>query len=99
MAKATEPIASLGVTRNRSRLRGSSSLSVTVTASQPRNSPETPPIKPMNPDSLRNCPTIWPSEAPMALRTPISRVRSFTDMVMVLMTESPPTKSAMIAIP
>ena len=35
----------------------------------------------------------------MALRTPISRVRSLTDMVMVLITESPPTISEMMATP
>ena len=35
----------------------------------------------------------------MALRTPISRVRSLTDMVMVLITERPPTKRAMMAMP
>ena len=35
----------------------------------------------------------------MALRMPISRVRSFTDMVMVLTTESPPTRSEMMAMP
>ena len=35
----------------------------------------------------------------MALRTPISRVRSLTDMVMVLITERPPTIREMMAMP
>ena len=70
-----------------------------VAASQPKKRPETPPIRPITPASVKNWRTIWPSDAPMALRTPISRVRSFTDMVMVFMTDRPPTKSAMMATP
>ena len=66
---------------------------------QPRNSPVTPPMRPMMPASAKNCRTIWPSEAPMALRMPISRVRSLTDMVMVLITESAPTTRAISATP
>ena len=81
------------------QVRGSEGLLATVAAIQPRNSPVSPPMRPMTPASLRNCRTIWPSEAPMALRTPISRVRSLTDMVMVLITESPPTNSEMMATP
>lgn len=34
----------------------------------------------------------------MVLRTPISRMRSLTNMVMVLIAESPPTISEMMAI-
>ncbi len=53
----------------------------------------------MKADSPRNWPTICRCEAPMALRMPISRVRSSTDMVMVLTTDSPPTSREMSATP
>ena len=52
----------------------------------------------MTADSATNCDMIWPSEAPIALRMPISRVRSLTDIVIVLMTERPPTSSEIAPI-
>ena len=44
--------------------------------------------------SIRNCTRISRRRAPMALRTPISRVRSVTEMVMIAITPMPPTISA-----
>ena len=52
----------------------------------------------MTADSAMNCPMICPSDAPIALRTPISRVRSETDIVIVLMTDRPPTSSEIAPI-
>ena len=42
----------------------------------------------------RNCTRISRRRAPSALRTPISRVRSVTEMVMMAITPMPPTISA-----
>ena len=43
--------------------------------------------------STRNCHRIVPRVAPSALRTPISRVRSVTEIIMMAMTPTPPTRS------
>ncbi len=40
-----------------------------------------------------------PGRAPMALRNPISRIRSVTDTNMMFITPMPPTSNAMIAMP
>ena len=57
----------------------------------------TPPQSPISAASAMNWRMMAPRVAPMALRTPISRVRSEIDIVMVLMIESVPTTSAMSA--
>ena len=44
--------------------------------------------------SIRNCTRISRARAPSALRTPISRVRSVTEIVMIAITPMPPTISA-----
>ncbi len=44
--------------------------------------------------STRNCQRISRRFAPRAFRTPISRVRSVTDTIMMAMTPMPPTRSA-----
>ena len=44
--------------------------------------------------SIRNCTRISRRRAPIALRTPISRVRSVTEIVMIAITPMPPTISA-----
>ena len=44
--------------------------------------------------STRNCQRIVHWVAPSALRTPISRVRSVTEIIMIAMTPIPPTISA-----
>ena len=41
--------------------------------------------------STRNCQRIVPRVAPSALRTPISRVRSVTEIIMIATTPTPPT--------
>ena len=43
--------------------------------------------------STRNCQRIVPRVAPSALRTPISRVRSVTEIIMIATTPTPPTIS------
>ena len=65
-------------------------------------SPTSTPIMPPSPastvDSSRNCSRIARRVAPMALRIPISRVRSVTDTSMMFATPIPPTISEMPAI-
>ena len=56
--------------------------------------PSTPPAEVRNTASSRNCQRISIRRAPSALRTPISRVRSVTLIVMMLITPMPPTISA-----
>ena len=51
---------------------------------EPSNTPAVPPSRPMTTDSTRNSPTAPRRVSPMARMTPISPVRSNTDMVMVL---------------
>ena len=60
--------------------------------------PSSTPTVPPNPASVtassRNCVRILDWRAPMALRTPISRVRSVTLTSMMFITPMPPTSSA-----
>ena len=65
----------------------------------PIASPVRPPTNPMRADSATNCRMIAPWLAPMALRMPISRVRSATDIVIVFTTDRPPTSSEISAMP
>ncbi len=62
---------------------------------RPGASPSTMPISPPSSDSTvastRNCTRMCRSCAPMARRTPISRVRSVTDTSMMFMMPMPPT--------
>ncbi len=62
------------------------------------NAPPLPSAIPMSPpitvtviDSIRNCQRISRRVAPSALRTPISRVRSVTEIIMIATTPTPPT--------
>ena len=48
-------------------------------------------------DSIRNCSRMSEGVAPMALRMPISRVRSVTDTSMMFMMPMPPTSREMTA--
>ena len=57
----------------------------------PQMMPSTPPVEVRKIASIRNCHNTSVRRAPSALRTPISRVRSVTVMVMMLMTPMPPT--------
>ena len=57
----------------------------------PRMMPTTPPREVRNTASSRNCQRISRRRAPSALRTPISRVRSVTLIVMIAITPMPPT--------
>ena len=52
-----------------------------------------PPKRQMLAASIRNCSRMLLRLAPMALRTPISRVRSATDTNMMFMMPMPPTNS------
>src|SRR5213596_2573131 len=60
----------------------------------PSRMPSTPPINVSVAASTRNCHRISRRVAPMALRTPISRVRSVTETIMIAMTPMPPTNRA-----
>src|SRR3989442_1540015 len=60
----------------------------------PSRMPSTPPINVSVAASTRNCHRISRRVAPRALRTPISRVRSVTETIMIAMTPIPPTNRA-----
>ncbi len=61
----------------------------------PSNTPMTPPAPVSTTASVRNCQITSRRRAPMALRTPISRVRCVTDINMMFITPTPPTRSPM----
>jgi prepilin-type processing-associated H-X9-DG protein len=63
----------------------------------PRPTPISPPSKAMMADSIRNCRRMSRGVAPIALRMPISRVRSVTETSMMFMIPIPPTTSEMTA--
>ena len=63
----------------------------------PNSTPITPPTLQRVTDSSRNWSRMFPRLAPIALRTPISRVRSVTLTSMMFITPIPPTSSATIA--
>src|SRR5581483_11134174 len=60
----------------------------------PRAMPINPPSDVRNAASIRNWNRISARRAPSALRTPISRVRSVTEIDMIAMTPMPPTINA-----
>ena len=60
----------------------------------PSTMPSTPPSEVRNAASIRNWNRISARRAPSALRTPISRVRSVTEIDMIAITPMPPTISA-----
>ena len=60
----------------------------------PKTMPSRPPTDVRNAASIRNCHRISRRRAPSALRTPISRVRSVTEIIMIAITPMPPTISA-----
>src|SRR3954451_25319015 len=62
-----------------------------ATAIAPRPRPRRPPRKPMRPASATSSPMIRRRRPPIARLIPISRVRSLTDMAIVLTTDKPPT--------
>ena len=66
----------------------------TSTTSAPRTSPTTPPMNPMSADSATSSRTMRARPPPIARLTPISRVRSATDIAIVLMTDRPPDDQA-----
>ena len=61
--------------------------------------PSAPPMADVVAASVTNCANITRSFAPMALRMPISFVRSVTDTSMMFMMPMPPTSSEMLAMP
>ena len=64
----------------------------------PSRTPLIPPRKDINTDSIRNWTMMSLLVAPMALRRPISRVRSVTETSMIFIIPMPPTKSDIAAI-
>ena len=65
----------------------------------PSNSPNRPPKEQRRTASIRNCPRISRGLAPIALRSPISRVRSATDTSIMFMIPIPPISSEKPATP
>jgi len=61
----------------------------------PTSIPAAPPTSVRVDASTRNCHRIARRVAPSALRTPISRVRSVTEIIMMATTPTPPTISPM----
>ena len=55
--------------------------------------PATPPVTLRNTASARNCSSTCSRRAPIAMRRPISRVRSVTDTSRMFMMPMPPTTS------
>ena len=60
--------------------------------------PIIPPVNVSVAASVRNCINISRRLAPKALRIPISRVRSVTEIIMIAMTPIPPTSKLIAAI-
>ena len=80
----------------RSAIAGS--CSTASDAPTPSATPMTPPTTTSVTASNRNCSRTWRPFAPMAMRMPISRVRSVTDTSMMFMMPMPPTSSEMAAM-
>ena len=59
----------------------------------PTKTPMIPPAPVRTMASVRNCQMTSPRRAPIALRTPISRVRCVTDISMIFITPTPPTSN------
>ncbi len=63
-------------------------------ATPPKINPTAPPATVSVEASKRNCQRISLRRAPSAFRTPISRVRSVTEIIMMAITPTPPTRRA-----
>ena len=61
------------------------------TIAPPRKRPLRPPISVSVEASTRNCQRMSRRLAPIDLRSPISRVRSVTEIIMIPITPTPPT--------
>ena len=73
---------------------GSGVVAATMTLMiAPSSIPTAPPMSVTVAASTRNCQRISRRLAPNALRTPISRVRSVTEIIMIATTPTPPTIS------
>ena len=66
---------------------------ISKAASVPATSPMIAPMPVIVTASTRNWKRMVPRVAPSAFRTPISRVRSVTEIIMIAMTPTPPTIS------
>ncbi|MCG3163443.1 MAG: hypothetical protein JMDDDDMK_04870 [Acidobacteria bacterium] len=64
----------------------------------PSRIPIMPPVRLSTMDSIRNCVRTADERAPIAMRMPISRVRSVTDTSMMFMMPMPPTSSETLAM-
>ena len=67
-------------------------------ATKPSRTPIRPPERLSTMASIRNCTRMSRLRAPMAMRMPISRVRSVTETSMMFMMPMPPTSSEMLAM-
>ncbi len=68
-----------------------------IETTAPTMMPATPPLTVISSVSIRNCMVMSRRFAPDVRRTPISRVRSTTDVSMMFMMPMPPTSSASTA--
>ncbi len=81
------------------RIATASNAPISVEMPQARRIPMKPPKTLSRIDSVRNWTRISRLRAPMALRRPISRVRSVTETSMIFIMPIPPTSSEIAAIP
>src|SRR5881409_567403 len=89
--------ASAAATDQTGTLAGTGVSCDTPSASTPPvTMPTTPPTSVSVAASTRNCHRISRLVAPRALRTPISRVRSVTEIIMIATTPTPPTIKPML---
>ena len=74
-------------------------LPIIAEPKQPTTMPIRPPQHETDAASIKNCMMISRRLAPMAMRMPISRVRSVTDTSMMFIMPIPPTSREIIATP
>ena len=74
-------------------------ISINLLIRAPKNIPIVPPVKPINPDSIKNRDNMSLFLAPTAFIVPISFVLSKTDVYIVFAIHIPPTTNEIAAIP
>ena len=74
-------------------------ISINLLIRAPKNIPIVPPVKPINPDSIKNRDNMSLFLAPTAFIVPISFVLSKTDVYIVFAIPIPPTTNQIAAIP
>src|SRR5262249_15662061 len=93
-AKPMHSAARPGVMRNSEPCEAGTEALISAVTANPRAKPTTPPARPMKLASSRNSRMTRFVVAPIAFLMPISRTRSLTAMIIVLITARPPMTSA-----